>query len=189
MDTNTHRKKMRAMSLEAYHASPTICLSCGNKIAYEKRENRFCNGSCRATYHNQGVARHGRGTIYCACGEVITKRNNKWCDSCIQQRVYNKTVDTVPLEALKSDKSRRLWLMKARGHQCELCGNTEWLSKPIALELDHLDGNAENNKADNLRLLCPNCHATTPQWKGAVKGKEGSRYRLRRKRYTEGKTW
>jgi hypothetical protein len=189
MDDNTHRKRMRALSQPEYEENPSHCLGCGTKISFDKRENRFCNRSCRATHHNKGVARHGRGTLYCQCGAVITKRNNKWCDSCIKRRVYNKTIATSALEELQSDKSRRLWLMQTRGHRCEMCGNSEWLEKPIALEIDHIDGNADHNDPENLRLLCPNCHATTPQWKGAVKGKEGSRYRARRKRYADGETW
>lgn len=42
---------------------------------------------------------------------------------------------------------------------------------PIPIELDHIDGNPENNKSDNLRLICPNCHAQTPTYKGRNIGK------------------
>lgn len=44
-------------------------------------------------------------------------------------------------------------------HQCELCGMREWLGNPIPLELHHIDGNHYNNSLENLKLLCPNCHA------------------------------
>lgn len=56
------------------------------------------------------------------------------------------------------------------GNQCSMCDLAEWLGKPIPLELDHIDGNAGNNKLGNLRLLCPNCHATTPTHKAKNKG-------------------
>ena len=46
-------------------------------------------------------------------------------------------------------------------HQCEQCKVTEWNGKLIPLELDHIDGNRFNNNLDNLRTLCPNCHAQT----------------------------
>lgn len=49
---------------------------------------------------------------------------------------------------------------------CVSCHNTEWLGKPIPLELDHKDGDNQNNHLDNLRLLCPNCHAQTPTYRG-----------------------
>lgn len=56
-------------------------------------------------------------------------------------------------------------LIKERGHCCESCGNSEWLSNPIPLEVEHMDGDRTNNSYDNLKLLCCNCHALTPTWR------------------------
>jgi Zn finger protein HypA/HybF involved in hydrogenase expression len=51
--------------------------------------------------------------------------------------------------------------------QCIKCGlNNEWKSEYLSLQLDHIDGNHENNKLENLRLLCPNCHSQTPTYSG-----------------------
>jgi hypothetical protein len=63
----------------------------------------------------------------------------------------------------KSNLNKRL--VSERGHRCESCGLTEWLDKPIPLEVDHVDGNNTNNDDSNLRLLCCNCHALTPTWR------------------------
>lgn len=49
--------------------------------------------------------------------------------------------------------------------KCECCGNSEWLNRPIVLELHHIDGNHSNNALENLQLLCPNCHAITDNFK------------------------
>jgi len=56
-------------------------------------------------------------------------------------------------------------LISERGYKCESCGLTEWLGKPIPLELEHNDADVNNNNKDNLTLLCCNCHAQTPSWK------------------------
>ncbi len=56
-------------------------------------------------------------------------------------------------------------------HRCSSCLLDKWLSKPIPLELDHIDGNHFNNNLTNIRLLCPNCHAQTSNYRGKNKRK------------------
>ena len=48
---------------------------------------------------------------------------------------------------------------------CAMCGISRWLDGEVPLQLDHKDGNKDNNNLKNLRLLCPNCHALTPQYR------------------------
>ena len=63
------------------------------------------------------------------------------------------------------NKTRKNILISERGYKCEKCQLPEWQGQPITLELDHIDGIKKNNTRDNLRLLCPNCHAQTPTWR------------------------
>jgi 5-methylcytosine-specific restriction endonuclease McrA len=51
-------------------------------------------------------------------------------------------------------------------HKCECCGNKEWLGQPISLEVDHVNGISTDHRLENLRILCPNCHAQTETYRG-----------------------
>jgi len=63
-------------------------------------------------------------------------------------------------------------LIKERGHKCEKCGLSEWLGELIPLEVDHISGDRTDNQESNLTLLCCNCHALTPTWRGRKNKKE-----------------
>ena len=52
-------------------------------------------------------------------------------------------------------------------YQCQECGNKGiWRNKQIALQLDHINGINNDNRLENLRFLCPNCHAATETFAG-----------------------
>lgn len=56
-----------------------------------------------------------------------------------------------------------------RERRCEWCGRDEWEGKVIPLEVDHINGIRTDHRIENLRLLCPNCHAFTDTWRGRNK--------------------
>lgn len=61
---------------------------------------------------------------------------------------------------------RRLIKEGLKEGRCERCGRSEWLGNPLPLQLHHVDGDHLDNRLDNLRILCPNCHAITETWCG-----------------------
>jgi len=81
-----------------------------------------------------------------------------------QRSICEKIYHDKTFEQLSTRQKKRR-LIELRGHQCEHCRNVKWFDKLITLELDHIDGNKQNNIEGNLRLLCPNCHSYTPTWR------------------------
>ncbi|MBA4064498.1 MAG: HNH endonuclease [Isosphaera sp.] len=56
--------------------------------------------------------------------------------------------------------ARRL-VRLGREYRCGVCGIDEWRGKPLSLHLDHINGVSNDNRFENLRFLCPNCHSQT----------------------------
>ena len=63
----------------------------------------------------------------------------------------------------------RLFKENLKEKKCECCGRSEWLNKPIALELHHINGIKDDLRLENLQILCPNCHAFTDNYRGKSK--------------------
>jgi len=60
----------------------------------------------------------------------------------------------------------RLFLEGLKERRCELCEREHWKGDPIPLELDHVNGRRDDNRLENLRIVCPNCHAQTSTYRG-----------------------
>lgn len=88
------------------------------------------------------------------------------------------TVERLPLEKVLTENSsynrsrlrERLIEEGLKEYKCECCGITEWLGKPISLQLHHLNGIRNDNRINNLQILCPNCHSQTENFGTRGKG-------------------
>jgi hypothetical protein len=111
------------------------CLNCQNIIP---NRNVFCNNVCQ-TEHNYKSA------------------IDKWLRG---ESIMNEG-------SIKISNHIRKYLFEINDSKCNVCG---WGEKNIRtnkvpLEVDHIDGDSQNNIITNLRLLCPNCHSLTNTWK------------------------
>ena len=133
-------------------------------------------------------------TILCkSCNNERTFENKYsvrgiYCSHKCQQDYQHKTrIDKWLNENIVPDKRViKRHIIESRGNMCEECGITEWNNKSIVFELEHIDGNSENNNLENLSLICPNCHSQTSTYKNRNKG--NGRH-SRRVRYAEGKSY
>lgn len=61
----------------------------------------------------------------------------------------------------KTVRLRRAMIEVGKEQKCYVCGIFSWMDKPFNLEIEHLDGEFQNDRKENLEFICPNCHSQT----------------------------
>lgn len=63
-------------------------------------------------------------------------------------------------------------------YRCAICGCVEWQGRTLSLELDHINGINNDNRIENLRFLCPNCHSQTTTYGSRNQQRNDSEYEI-----------
>jgi hypothetical protein len=184
------------------------CKHCGGIFdSYKIEKRKFCSSSCSASFNNKireknntpiGKKFKDKSKIKISfyleknkkclnCDKIVT---NKFCNSKCQHE-YKRKILFQKIENQEigiSHKSYKKYLIEKFGGKCMECGwdKVNPITGKVPIELEHIDGNSENNSLENLKLLCPNCHSLTPTYKSLNRG--NGRYN-RMVRYKEGKSF
>ena len=118
------------------------CLCCKKDcVSYRQKTNKYCSQKCQNEYQTK-------------------ERIKAWL---VEGKDW---ANSIPGWI----KASGGYLANKHGYKCQICGISEYNNKPIVLECDHIDGNHKNNKPNNLRLICPNCHSQKPTYKNRNRG-------------------
>ncbi|PHS22203.1 MAG: hypothetical protein COA84_13615 [Robiginitomaculum sp.] len=82
-----------------------------------------------------------------------------------RMRTYQDNFMRSNFDDLKHGTKRRRVMIEQK-NCCVGCGISEWRGSRITLEFDHVNGDRKDESRENVRFLCPNCHAQTDTWRG-----------------------
>jgi hypothetical protein len=160
------------------------CVNCSK----ETKNPRFCSRSCNATYNNRvNPKRKGRTKkcIFCDKEYPERTRNKLFCSRKCKNDHKLFEVESSGKFPLSWNNNRyiRKYLVTRHGNCCQICQQSgdDWKGKPLTLTVDHIDGKADNQSIDNLRLVCPNCDSQLLTFKGRNKGNSTRKFTITQK--------
>lgn len=165
--SDEYDKKRRTLY---YH----ICDLCGNEFLAPKHlKLKYCSPACG--YASQ----KDRLNIVCdTCGNEFeikpsrlknSKSGKYFCTrECKDKAQRLEGLPELHLPHYGTGKSHyRQRALNTKANVCAICGIDHWNGIKITLDVHHIDGNRDNNKLDNLLVVCPNCHRTLEMQKWA----------------------
>lgn len=155
----------------------STCKKCGNSFVPCKGLKQYCSLKCRNSHHrsikskdlvSKAMRRLHNSEEGSLVREEISKRmEREWIFERRENisNTYKEKILSEEYSDLKNDRLKKRIVYEQNG-ECNKCHLGKWLGEPITLELEHKDGNRQNNERSNLECLCPNCHSQTDTWRG-----------------------
>lgn len=118
---------------------------------------------------------NGRNQIKKRCEELNLSYNHFYITAAERRKGKPRySLEEILIEnspyANRSALKQRLIKEGLLEYKCAICNNDgNWNGKPLSLQLDHINGINNDNRLENLRLLCPNCHSQTSTFSGKNK--------------------
>jgi hypothetical protein len=150
------------------------CKKCGNSFETQKGLLNYCSIECRnsRTWTEEDKKKKSESAKNSEKLKASIENTKKWFDYKNHgkkiQETWNKKLLNEDFDKLSFLRLRKRIILEQNGC-CNHCGIKEWNNKPITLELEHIDGNNQNNDRNNLECICPNCHSQTNTWRGKNK--------------------
>jgi hypothetical protein len=182
--------------ISEYNKNPNLCKFCDSPLSFDNKTNQFCDRSCGAKFNNalrkKQKAKLDVARIEYKCLNCDTPLNRKGkycnhdCQNEMRKRILYEKIESGDIT--QDGRQYKKYLIDKHGECCMECGweKRNPITNKVPLELEHIDGNHKNNRLDNLKIICPNCHSLTPTFKALNKG-NGRHYR--RIRYKQGKSF
>lgn len=148
------------------------CECCGKEL--KTYQYKYCSRSCSVSANN--LKRGNKVQICKNCGKEFKtyKRKGSFCSKkCFadykSKQIYKKIIngdETIMTSSYSPTRVAYKYIMQEQDNKCSICGMKNiWQEKPIKFIVDHIDGDASNNKRDNLRCICPNCDSQLDTYK------------------------
>lgn len=171
------------------------CITCNKEFQSKYKGHKYCSRSCAVKINNSLFPKRDQIIKYdrqCKwCTKDFTSRHPKtvYCSiKCSKEYDYSEYIEgwkrgenSGGTEWNISNPVKR-YILRKYNNRCTKCGWNEIhsITKRSPLQINHIDGNGENHREENLELLCPNCHSLTTNY-GALNIGKGRK--LRRERY------
>ena len=123
------------------------CLKCGKEL--NKTQTKFCSGKCCTEYQHE-----------------------------LAYKIFLENPDKF-LNGGYTPKNFKNEFLKEQNYKCAIEGcncTTTWNGKALVFVLDHIDGDASNNRRENLRMVCPNCDSQLDTFKSKNKNSKRRNY-------------